>query len=367
MADKIAATTFETGPTDSVAVADVYQNKPTAPVNNQPTNAVKDSAIAAAQALRRNTNFKDLAELITIEDGKASVKPKDAADKVADVIGGPNSPLADLTENIKDSLLKAVGFADENELAAAAEGSGGNVVKTKKGWQTVQGIKVIYNNVVALRNFDPKNAGDVAKLLNGIAGNSELAKVLDLESQFAVLGSVMKKVSELGIPDAIDMILDKLADDKERRRLILENLRQFVMNSDIYTLGKAYQYVGGPGILSRVPDFINLLMTFYRLPFGTSKPTLTILNQVKGLMDNVQPNWHKYNRNGVLINNLEPFSYASQDALNLFALDPNFIIHVRVAPARINAPYRNREIIGLVIDSFPGINLDGPDIYKNVR
>lgn len=368
MADNIAPTTFQSGPTDSVAVADVYKAKPTAPVNNGIGDAAKSAASKAADLLKGNLDAKDLADMTTIEDGKASVNKKDSLTKVATVLGGPNGPINDLKESVIDEVLRTVGFKSDKDLAAAASGAGvagvDGQIKTKKGWQTVSGIKLIVADIQNIRNMDASSATGIAGILNAVSGNSALAKTLDLESQFAVLGKIMNKVSELRIPEAIDAILAKLADDKERQRLLLENLRSSVMQSDMYVIHKAIQYVGGPGVLARVPDFVELLLMFYTFPPGVSKPSLTLMNDMKAILDTVSPGWHLYSRDGTNINNLQPFTLASDDAIANFSLiDRNAFPGIYQSTV-FAKQYPSKDLISSVIHDFPGIALDPPSLYR---
>lgn len=372
MASKIAPTLTETGPKEEVAVSDVYTEKKSAPVNVKQPNRIAEAAKNVADSLKSTNNIADLAKAISVQDGKASIDKNSAKDLARAATGGTNSPLAELKSTIADELLVLAGVKDDRALQDAANGAGlpgQGTDKAKKGFLTLTNVKVLYSNYKAISEMDIKSATDVASLLNSISGNSQLAKVLDMESQFAILGKVVSKLSELGIPEAIDIILDKLEDDKERRRLMIENVRTFIYQSDLVSINKVIDYVGANGLLSRVPDAVNLIMTFYRYPYGQGRPTTTLRDQLKNTLDRIDANWYRYKRDNTWISNLEPFTYASQEALDLFELPipadspftpvtNDFYVAVKIAKT-----YRSIDIIELARLNFPHAVLTKPRLY----
>lgn len=409
MAAKIASSTLETAPTDDLVVSDVYSAKTSEPVNANKPSSVSAAAVDVGKALQSNVSVKDLISATTVEDGKSSVSKDKAIDLFKNATGGPNSPLAALQGALQDELLDLLGIetdclkknpavARENrirELEKAIADSKPEetacTIKTKKGSFSLTGIKTIYSTVQAIRRADLHSAQGVAAMLNSISGNSQLAKVLDMESQFAVLGKIMAKASEYGIPEAIDMLLAKMDNDKERRRLLIENLKNFVYQSDLASINKVIDYVGAQGALARVPDFVTLLMTFYHYPQGVSQPTVALRDQLAATLARVDPNWYTYNRQTVndptwsaqkrrcnspgalndnTIGNLEPFTYASSDALALFLLPTpaqspfSVVTNVWYEAALISKDYLSRNILELAREDFPFAVLESPKLYK---
>jgi hypothetical protein len=206
-----------------------------------------------------------------------------------------------------------------------------------------------------------------------------------------VFGKIMAKASEYGIPEAIDMLLAKMADDKERKRLLIENLKNFVYQSDLVSINKVIDYVGAQGALARVPDFVSLLMTFYHYPMGVSKPTVALRDQLAATLARVDPNWYLYNRKVVndplwsvqkrrcnspgavsdnMVSNLEPFTYASPDALALFLLPTPatapfaVVTNIWYESALIAGSHLSRSLLELAREDFPFAVLETPKLYK---
>jgi hypothetical protein len=362
MTGKIADTTFTTGPTDDVAAVDVYQTTDTAPKTKTTGQASAEAAKSVASTLKGGLTIKDLASATNIENGRASISKSDAKDKAMGVAGGAlGDGLASIQDAAVNDILKAAGFKDENDLAKAAGGEGvpGTGNKAGKGLSR-QDIIFTYNTVQTLKKGDFKSATGVASMLNAIAGNDRLAGVLNLDTQFAVLGKIMQKVNELGIPEAIDMILAKMADDKERRRLLLENLRSAVINCDMYSITKAIEYVGAAGVLARVPDFVNMFLTFYKFPAGSPVATVPLRDQMINIVAAVDPAWFTAPRDAGTISDLEPFTYCSFDAEANFMLSDTHKLRMMIARS-----YGSVELIDLAKRYFPYLPLIPPRLAQD--
>ena len=385
MASKVASTTFETAPTESIAVADVYSEKKPIPVNNAQASPAAESAKEAAESIKVSVKITDLAKAITVENGAATISKGDAMDLVKASTGGENSPLANLKSTLLDKVLKAVGFedgintdccchpnpfkgigaygdkraADSNKKLGTLQGPCCTCFgKLLKGNKLLTGVKLIYDNYKVLSDMDIKSATDVAVMLNTISGNSALASVLDMESQFSIMGTMLQRASELGIFDAIDMILAKMEDDEERKRLLIENLRSFIYNADLSSVNKVIDYIGANGVLGRVPEFTMLMMMFYKYPYGVDRPNIDLKNALEATLVRVDPNWALYSRDGNMISNLEPFSYASPEAIAVFALDSNYFVPTQIAKA-----HPSLDIVARASQDFPHAVMTKPRLY----
>lgn len=335
---KLADTVFKTGPQDSVAAADIYTTAPDSkPATAAPTDAQSNVTNQAAQLFKSKEAIGDLAKSLKIQDGKVSVDTKDLMKRIQNESGELGSPLNNLQKTLTTKILKAIGLKDAADVAkqAGVAGLPGSGNEASKKILTIQNAKVLYGTVTTIVDSakNLKNATDVVNLLNSISGNSTLAKLIDKEAQFAVFGNLLQQVSALGIPDAIDLLLDKLDDDKERRRLLLDNLRSLIMNSDMPSVRKAITYVGGAGILSRVPDAIPLIMTFYQFAPGTDPNNYAAKREeLIGILNDIDAHWFEYSRNGTWISNLEPFTYASDDALLLCKMTTTHFVAASIGP-----------------------------------
>src|SRR5690606_31120606 len=98
-----------------------------------------------------------------------------------------------------------------------------------------------------------KDASSFTKLVNAIVGNESLMKVLDLESEGALVGLLIKQAIALGIPKAIDALLDKISDEKLKKQLMVDSLETAARSSDLVTVNKVLDIIGVPKALARVP------------------------------------------------------------------------------------------------------------------
>lgn len=351
MAGNLAETSFSSGPNDQAAAADAYSGA--TPVNAGASSeqteqtageAGKELAKKAAQSIKNSPAAVSEA-LKTVDISGGSVDTSGSAKRLQAVLGGGTGPFNDLLGDLQAEGITAlaqfttgqpVDKADIKKLlsknpASSFGGLGGiqDGARNVSGLniKSLAGIKTIYDNTTMLLETDDyRTATGVTEILNAIipAGNP-LYKALDIESQMAVVDMVIKKALELGIPQAIDKIIDHIEDEKQRDEMILRNLRSAILYSDLETVDWAIDQVGAAGVFARVPDAITLIITFYRFkPETRTNQYTSLLNQLINLLVRLDANWDKFNRDGTLIRNLEPFSYMSEDAKVIFATNNTY-------------------------------------------
>lgn len=402
MSGNLASTSFSTGPDEKAEVLDSYvktlKEEELAPtqapeVNNEIINTAKKKALDAAAAVKRKKGlFRDVAKDVNVDNGKFSIDVDSASDRLRSIVGA-NSAIADLKDSIIDKALGFLGFSDDKKCDYDDKASGprpsnttpeeraarngdcdpsgaGGVAQGLRNLaggdlRTKEGIKAVFGSVVKVyeEGLDVDDAKGAMDLLNTMVDNPEegsLIETLDIGAQAAMLGSVLDKVSELGIPGGIDIILDKIEDDDQKRDLMLKNLRLAFMRGDLTTIEKALEVVGPAGVRSRVPDGTSLLLTFYRFPrdvTAASKPTER--TRLKNILTSLDSGWNTYVRatdgGDITIADMEPFTYAGPDATELFINDADDGIAVSALIAR---DYPSRQVESVLKQSFPNAVLD---------
>lgn len=320
----VKPTVFSTGPKDEVAVVDVYKETEATPLNKV-VDAVKTSAADVLAAAGQTVTLSNLLEKGT-EALTAGRFDKDTAlRELNEATGGLLSTINNLKSmktDLVEQMLKGVGFNDDVlGVAKGALGLPGGKDPAAAVLDKNPKLKFVYDSVThARQTADLDTARGVADLLNSVAGNSELAKVLDMQSQFAVLGTIVNAASAYNIPDILDTVLTRLEDEEERTAFLLAQAQQFAQNSDIYGLTKVLAKAGPHQLLSRFPDIVTTILENYQNPQGVKKPTVTETTALLNLLNGINPHWFQYYRNGTWISNLETYQVISRAAKDTLLL-----------------------------------------------
>lgn len=336
MSDLIANTVFGTGPDDTVATVDVYKEKSTDPQNLGITSIGKKAVQDVAAGISEATSPASILEVVTVGGLNAKDTKQAALDKLKASVGS----LSGIKEKTLGPILGKLGY----DPKAAALGPQGLVANLKASSadraaalisaQTGIGdVRVVVGDVEHIRKLTEHvdSAQDVVNLMNAVTGNSALGKISIIKNQMAVIGGVMSLATRLRIPEAIDAILGHLGSDKERREVTLDTLRQSIMNSDLYAIGKTLDFAGANGVLARVPDAIALLVAFYQLPAGVSSPNDAVRDQLINILNRIDPHWHEYKRDTTYINNLTNFTYANDVCLSVLARSSTYTVPCMIA------------------------------------
>lgn len=360
MSELVSNTVFGTGPNDEAAAVDVYKATAQEPVNDGKTKAGEKPAENAVMENLKKVDPRDIANAISVKDGSVSVgiTKEKALDIVAGVMGGKDA----LEDKLLEKLSKLVGYEDKKaKLLASGKGMlpGGVAngdpasllanAKKKKEKLSLKEVKMIVKNVKTLRKTaDLSNATGIMNALNTIAGDSTFAKALGVENQMAVFGGILQQVNALRLPEAIDMLLKKAGDDKERKRLLIDNVSYAIQMSDLYTVNKALDYVGAAGVLARCPEAVAWILGFYRFPEGQTAPTIASKNYLVSTIQRIDPKWTEYSRDGNTINNLHYFMAANASAMETLKLDPLYLV-----PCMIAKSYPEVSLVALGKEYYP--------------
>lgn len=385
MAGKIAKTSFQTGPDDKVAAVDVYRTN-TAEI----VNGLKDTTVTAAgESITKlnevvsqqvDTALTELGEAVTIGGltnlaknaianggftkdtllssfSSLALTKEDALNKLKDAIGGPFNSITNiegLKTNLVTNLLGSVGYTDNPEaLAKGLLGLPGGTTPINALLDTNPKLKIIYNGATLIRDSkDTNRAAGIMSLVNSISGNSELAKVLNMESQFSVLKDLMGMASVYKIPELIDTLLDKFDSDEEKARFLLTSAPDAFRNSDIALIDKIMDANSPELVKAKVGDPVGILLINYRLPLGFDKTNpasyTSASTELINVLNRVDPYWDSTNRNGVMVSNIAPFAVANADALLILST-----VTIYAERCMLAGTYRLDSIINISIKNYP--------------
>ncbi len=384
---KIATSSFVSGPDDKLAAVDVYRSNTAVIANGivgtansavtdaraAVQNVIKDEVNAAKSAIAETLSVKNLTQTAVnamLNGGfnkddllnnfsSLALDKKSALGKLRDAVGGPLNSITNL-ENLKTNLvtnmLGSIGFTENPEaLAKGLLGLPGSTDPINVLLNDNPKLKVVYNGVSLIRDSkDTDSAKGLVSLANSIAGNSELAKVLDMETQFAVMGNLLATASIFGVPQVIDTVLDKLDNDEEKAALLLDNTNSALSSGDVVLLSKILDFNSSDLVQTKSGGSVKSLLSNYRYPVGFDKTNITsytnALTELVTLLNRLDVHWDGYSRNGVYVSNIEAFSVCSEDAYNLFIRDP-----IYKDRALISKTYTEESLIDLGIKKFPWV------------
>lgn len=238
------------------------------------------------------------------------------------------------TETIKGRLKKISKNMISDTKQAALVGSISNLTgkNNEESAIILNGVKTI------IENKDVRDVDDFVNLMGSFTGNEALLEVLDLQAEAAVLGDLLKQASDLGILDAVDIILEKVRDDKMRRAILLDNLMNYVMWSDLDMVNKTIEHVGNEKIMAKYPNIVNSILQYYKFKTTSDSTKLEgykdeLLNTINTLDDE----WAVADRNRVATSDLSPFANASKSSIKVLKLDPLYEVEAHIAEKHVGS------------------------------
>lgn len=262
------------------------------------TNDIRGSSIWLRTA---KCSLADLAKLINVKDGKFSLDVETITKRLkANILGiaqGDNS-------SITEAILKDIDSYAGTDLAT--------------GYVVVNGVRK------DIKDADLDSAKGVTEFLNTIATNDDVAEFFDIQTELAILGSVVNEAVRLGIPQAIDIIAGKIQDDKARRKFLIDNLESSATSSDLESVNYVLDEIGVPRSLAKVPDLVTILTGYYSKSNNADDVKEYDVYLISTL-DKINVNWHSKpitNLSGVegitYLKDLKIFSRASRGAKRAF-------------------------------------------------
>lgn len=214
-----------------------------------------------------NCSAADLAKLILVKDGKFSLDTDTLKERLrGTVYRGVVGDSSDLNE----AMLRRVDAYTGSNLA--------------DGYVVVNGVR---KNIAAA---DLDSAKGVTEFLKTMSGDEAFIEYFDLQAEFAVIDSILDKSIELGIPQAIDILADKIEDDKARRELLIRSLRSSAQSSNLDNVEKVLDLIGVDKALTNVPDLIEVMLTNYYVD-PNDKESERLGQLLLSLLTRIDPIW----------------------------------------------------------------------------
>jgi hypothetical protein len=263
---------------------------------------------------------EDLIGLLAIKGGQAGINNEELQRRMD---GALNDSIAVLDEEERDNLIALLAEstgADAGQIRARVNGS----------QETVDVPAERSNDVRAL-----------SQLVGQYTDSPELITLFDKAAESAVIESLLGKSIDLGLPQAFVAIMDKIDDDELKTTSGLKRLRQAAIVSDLQTVRAIVDQAGASRSLAKVPDLITVITGSYRWPVATRTSDYPAKrDELIATLEAIDINWALKKRNGVYVDDLEPFSVATDQAKTLFK-ESSYAAQAMIAKPYYEVDYRN--------------------------
>lgn len=359
MVSKIASTSFQTGPDDSVAVPDVYSEiVSTTPLNSvvKTADVIKDKAgnilsdvskeaIALAKdSISYATDPKELTKIVV--DGIATGKldfskltdiptSKEEALELLKGIAGDNigelNKLKDLKGPLLNNLIESTGFSGAPlAIIKGKLGLPGGATPVDALLDENPKFKMLFNSAAKIKaNGDPNSAKGVTAMLGAVLGDSTIGSVLQLDKEFSALQKILDKAVVLGIPGAIDRTLAKFDAIEEKKQLSTKLLSSISNTGTLSDINSLLDHADINAVVAKNPNLISDILANFRLPDGTQFPTVSLKNELVDTLVRINPLWDKVS--GFSYAQLDVFRTISDDGYKTLLLDSDLAIAVTLS------------------------------------
>lgn len=203
-----------------------------------------------------------------------------------------------------------------------------------------------------------KDASALSKLLSNVTGSDELIQIFDMHAEVAVIGALLDKSIEMGVPQAVEKLLERIDDEKVQRRVALERLRLAALGSQLGTVRTIVDMSGADAAMAKVPDIVPLITQHYDWGYGTSRDEYPDKrDELIKTLSELNSRWYLKKRDGVWVSDLEPFSVASDKALTLFKMS-DYQRQAMIAPT-----YPERSYTSIARQYHPKVPIGYGTIY----
>lgn len=330
---KVAAGFLEHGPKDDALVVDPYGVSDNGILNNL-TEAAGGMFQNAIESLRRSPDLiTDLTSMVLTGDTNFSMIKDNMVNRVVSSLGGQYGIMNSISGPLKDSIVGGAGLPE-------------GIFDTA--------MMVVNGQMQRFQAGGVDNARQVYALVNQITNHSNLNRFFDIGSESALMAGVMRELIALGIPESINVLVEKAPHEEVAYNALYANMRAAVEYSDLDTINMMLDQLGPTTFLSRVPDAVQVLLTNYELPVGTTDENYdTEWTALKACLDKMMPGWGRVKRDGVLISDLSFYSTLSVDAQRLMRREPDYLIAATIGPSYQGAP----DLIGELKRRYPLVPL----------
>jgi hypothetical protein len=334
-AAKIAPGFLQNGPKDDTLVTDPYGVS-----DNNILNSLGEKISGFAQdmfgELRSSPSLvSDLTSMLT-NGGNFAISKEGLADRVLGALGGQSGLIRNLSDQLKGSIVNGMGLPE-------------GIYDTA--------ISLIGGQSSSINVGSINSAKEIFSLISTITRSNELGGLFDVGGESSLLAGVMREAIALGVPDAIDVLIENAKHDDIAYNALYANMQVAVDYSDLDTINTMIERVGVNAFLGQCPDAVQRLLSSYELPVGTSSANYdnewaaleTVLNTLK-------PGWGKVDRDGALVNDLTFYANVSGDARKLMLR-----VNDHLVPVLIGSTYPDkRDMISELRTMYPLVPLVKP-------
>lgn len=247
----IAPSIAVTGPKTDLVAVDAYGTTPSTGLSRL-SKVVNESVSGVGDALKKsNLKVSDVAQIVTIKDGQVGIDPRTAGARADQVAGQNISGIFGTNPNLKQKALSNILGITENPRAQHITDQAGNIVRIWDG-------------------ADTSRASGLTTAVNALFKDTPLGVYRDDDGILGTALAYLEEAVALGIPDAIDAIMNKMDQDKLAKQQLIDSTLMILARGDLVTLMKIMDWVGPEGIFIKVPNAIQILLGAYQFPFRST-------------------------------------------------------------------------------------------------
>lgn len=330
---KIASSLFKSGPVDALLTVDTYKQKANTTLNALP-DVLKNFSVDAAQTIRKNPAMlkRIMGDVLAAKSGRLS--KADALLRIGKSMGSVGL-IKTLTGTMQNTMFDTFDkFGVSKETVSSIMGA------------TKTGVKAYMSG-----NLD--DVRGLANLAKELTGKSDVFSVFDLAAEAAMATTIIDYAIKSGATDLLQEAVASVSDKSVTLYAYNKTYTVAVMSSNIDALKVMGDTMTAGGVMSALPDACKRILMFYKFADKTTPAQYEErLTELLGVLNHINPNWAKYQRNGEMIDNLEMFTYASANSLTLLKLRDEYKLPVMIAPE-----HKSAALPTLIRTYYPGVNL----------
>lgn len=170
-------------------------------------------------------------------------------------------------------------------------------------------------------------------LVDRQTGPETQVQLIDVAAESSTMTTSMGQMIQLGVPDAVQALVDTASDPTVARTALQANIQTAVSASDMTTIHLLITQLGVGTIQSQMPDFATQLLSSYRIPTGTTTDAYpALMTDLVGVLNTVSPAWDTVNRHGEVLPNLAVFIQISDGARRVLSTAPTYATAIALAP-----------------------------------
>lgn len=291
----LAKTTFGGRTTDQLIAQDVYGVFDSLP-RNQATELISELGgvvLETVSSIVGNSGSIEAA-LAKMDAGDIVDQATQASQRLTQALGGGS--LSGLASTTKTQLAQSFGGIAE---------LGGTV-------------KAVVGDSQTLLKGNVSTTQSIARLTNALT-QSEMAKVFDMQAEYAMLDTLVKGAMETGLSDAIDLVAQDASRTEVLEYVLAGNVGTAAKAGNVSGLEKIVEAVGGERVIGSDPGVSSTLLSNYSNPGLTQDQYATATGQLTGVLAAIDSQWNLDTRNGQSELNLGAYGTLSSDAKTLLS------------------------------------------------